>query len=94
MGKQNESIKFWNNTCGAQPIIIKIIGQSFWSWQSLPTTTQCIHQPNKHLYLQIMVCTPSLTFQGVHKIMNPIVKDQAMWLVDIQAQIVLNLEEA
>jgi len=41
-----------------------------------------------------MVCTPSLTFQGVHKIMNPIVKDQAMWLVDIQAQIVLNLEEA
>ncbi len=31
-----ESIKSWNN---AQPIIIKIIGRNFWSWQNLLITT-------------------------------------------------------
>jgi hypothetical protein len=29
MGKQ-KSIKSWSNIYGAQPIIIKIIGQNFW----------------------------------------------------------------
>jgi hypothetical protein len=53
----NGLIKSWNGIYDAQPIIITIIGQNFWPWQSLPITTQCIHQPNKHLCLQIMVCT-------------------------------------
>jgi hypothetical protein len=31
--------------------------------------------------------------QGVHKIVNLTIKDQAMWLVDVRAQLVCNLEE-
>jgi hypothetical protein len=31
--------------------------------------------------------------QGVHKVVNLVVKDQTMWLVDIRAQLVFNLEE-
>jgi hypothetical protein len=37
MGKW-KSIKSWNNIYGAQPIIIKIIGQNFWPWQIFLTT--------------------------------------------------------
>jgi hypothetical protein len=37
---------------------------------------------------------PKFDIQGVHKVMNPIVEDQAMWLVDVRVQFVLNLEEA
>jgi hypothetical protein len=37
---------------------------------------------------------PKFDIQDVHKMMDPIVEDQAMWLVDIQVQFLLNLEEA
>ncbi len=30
---------------------------------------------------------------GVHKVVNPTTKDRAMWLMDIQAQLVSNLEK-
>ncbi len=36
---------------------------------------------------------PKFDIQGVHKIMNLITKDWAMWLVDVQAQLVSNLEK-
>jgi hypothetical protein len=32
--------------------------------------------------------------QGVHKVMNPIVKDRVMWLANVWAQLVLNLKYA
>jgi hypothetical protein len=31
--------------------------------------------------------------EGVNKVVNPIAKDRTMWLVDVQAQLVFNLEE-
>jgi hypothetical protein len=55
---------------------MKIFSQNLWPWLNSPTTTQCIHQLNKHLSLQSMVYTPNI--QGVHKIMNPTAQDQAM----------------
>jgi hypothetical protein len=32
--------------------------------------------------------------QGVHKVMNPIVKDRTMWLANVWTQLVLNLKYA
>jgi hypothetical protein len=32
--------------------------------------------------------------QGVNKIVNPIIKDQIVWLANIWAQLVFNFEEA
>jgi hypothetical protein len=37
---------------------------------------------------------PKFDIQGVHKVMNPIVEDQTMWLADVWTQFVSNLEEA
>jgi hypothetical protein len=36
---------------------------------------------------------PKFDIQGVNKVVNPIVKDQTMWLTNVQAQLVSNLEE-
>jgi len=60
MDKWNESIKCWNNIYNAQLIIIKMIGYRFYLWWCLLTTTQYIHQRNKHIYLQIMIYTLNL----------------------------------
>ncbi len=35
---------------------------------------------------------PNFDIQGVHKVMNPTTQDQAMWLVNVRAQLVSNLE--
>jgi hypothetical protein len=37
---------------------------------------------------------PKFDIQGMHKIVNLTIKDQTMWLVDVWAQFVCNLEEA
>jgi len=31
--------------------------------------------------------------QGVHKIMNPVAKDQVLWLANVRVQLVFNFEE-
>jgi hypothetical protein len=31
--------------------------------------------------------------QSVHRVMNPIIEDQAMWLMDVRPQLISNLEE-
>jgi hypothetical protein len=36
---------------------------------------------------------PKFYIQGVHKVVNPIIEDRAMWLVDVWAQLVFNFEE-
>jgi hypothetical protein len=36
---------------------------------------------------------PKFNIQGVHKVVNPVVKDWAMWLVDVWIQFLFNLEE-
>jgi hypothetical protein len=36
---------------------------------------------------------PMFDIQGVHKVMNPTAKDRTVWLVDVQAQLVYNLEK-
>ncbi len=36
---------------------------------------------------------PKFDIQGVHKVMNSTTKDWTMWLVDVQAQLVFNLEK-
>ncbi len=36
---------------------------------------------------------PKFDIQGVHKVVNPTIEDRAMWLVDVWAQLVFNLEE-
>jgi hypothetical protein len=36
---------------------------------------------------------PRFDIQGVNKIVNPIAKDQIVWLANIWAQLVFNLEE-
>jgi hypothetical protein len=36
---------------------------------------------------------PKLNVQDVHKVVNPIAKDQTMWLVEVRTQLVSNLEE-
>ncbi len=93
MGKQNRSIKSLNNI-GAQIIIIKIIGQNFWPLQS------CLQQLNAFINLVNIFffanhgLHPKFDIQGVHKVMNPVAKDQAMWLVDVRVQLVYNLQEA
>jgi hypothetical protein len=33
---------------------------------------------------------PKFDIQGVHKVMNPTIEDSAMWLVDVQVQLVSN----
>jgi hypothetical protein len=37
---------------------------------------------------------PKFDIQGVHKVMNLLVKDWTMWLADVWVQFVTNLEEA
>jgi hypothetical protein len=37
---------------------------------------------------------PKFDIQDVNKVVNPIVEHQAMWLVDVQVQLVSNLEQA
>jgi len=41
-----------------------------------------------------MVCTPSFDIQGVHKIVNLVVEDQAMRLTNVWIQFASNIEEA
>jgi hypothetical protein len=36
---------------------------------------------------------PWFDIQLVHKIVNPTVENQAMWLADVQTQLIINLEE-
>jgi hypothetical protein len=43
--------------------------------------------------VQIMVCTCQFKVQGVHNIVNFTVEDQTMWLANIRAQLVSNLEK-
>jgi hypothetical protein len=37
---------------------------------------------------------PKFDIQGVHKIVNPVVEDQAMWLANVWIQFASNIEEA
>jgi hypothetical protein len=37
---------------------------------------------------------PKFYIQGVNNVVNPIVEDRIVWLADIRAQLVSNLEEA
>jgi gluconate kinase len=37
---------------------------------------------------------PKFDIQDVHKVVNPQAKDRTMWLADVRAQLVSNLEEA
>jgi uncharacterized membrane protein YukC len=37
---------------------------------------------------------PRLDIQGVHNVVNPISRDQALWLTNVQAQLVFNFEKA
>jgi hypothetical protein len=36
---------------------------------------------------------PKFDIQSVNKVMNPTIEDQIMWLVDVQAQLISNLEK-
>jgi hypothetical protein len=36
---------------------------------------------------------PKFDIQVMHKVMNPTTKDQAMWLVNVQTQLVFNIKE-
>ncbi len=36
---------------------------------------------------------PKFDIQGVHKVMNLAIKNQTMWLVDVQAQLISNFEK-
>jgi hypothetical protein len=36
---------------------------------------------------------PKFNIQGVHKVVNPIIKDRTMWFVDVRVQLVFNFEE-
>jgi hypothetical protein len=36
---------------------------------------------------------PGFDIQSVHNVVNPIARDQALWLTDVQAQLVFNFEE-
>jgi hypothetical protein len=71
MVKQNGLIKSWNGIYDAQPIIIKIIGQNFWPWQSLPITNTFVYK---------LWFAPKFDIQSVNKLMNPTIEDWAMWL--------------
>jgi hypothetical protein len=37
---------------------------------------------------------PKFNIQGVHKVVNPVVEDQTMWLAHVWIQFMSNLEEA
>ncbi len=37
---------------------------------------------------------PRLDTQGVHNVVNPIIRDRTLWLTNVQAQLVFNFEEA
>ncbi len=37
---------------------------------------------------------PKIDIQGVHKIVNPVAEDRAMWLTHVRTQFISNLEEA
>ncbi len=87
MGKQNGSIKFWNNIYNAHWLEILAMVEFAYNNIMHSSTQQTFLFANHGLH-------PKFDIQGVHKIVNPMVKDQTMWLVDVWIQLVFNLKEA
>jgi hypothetical protein len=83
MDGQIELVNKFLDIYDVEPIIIKIIGQNFWPWQSLFTTIQCIHQLKQTPFFTNHNLHPKFDIQGVNKVVNPTTKDQPMWLIDV-----------
>jgi hypothetical protein len=87
MGKQNMSIKSWNNIYNAHWLEFLAMVEFAYNNTMHSSTQQTFFFANHGLH-------PKFDIQVVHKIMNPTIEDRTMWLIDVLIQLVSNLKEA